>query len=252
MKVRKAVSVEDIGIQLQDWERCAHWTYDCLSLPIQRKVDSRTAVNFPSKGLYAITDGPRADLHVAVAAAIAGGARVVQYRDKTLDPIRQHEEASSLARLCADSKIPFIINDDARLALDCSADGVHLGADDIDLRAARSLLGDSALIGVSCYDSIERAREAVAEGANYVAFGAFYATGTKPLARRANRNLLSEARELPIPKVAIGGITPENAGDLIQSGADLIAVVSSLFSANDISACARRFSRLFPTAKSNP
>ena len=202
-------------------------------------------MNFPSKGLYAITDGPRADLHVAVAAAIAGGARVVQYRDKTLDPIRRHEEASSLARLCVGSGIPFIINDDG-------ADGVHLGADDIDLRAARSLLGDSALIGVSCYDSIERAREAVAEGANYVAFGAFYATGTKPLARRANRNLLSEARELPIPKVAIGGITPENAGDLIQSGADLIAVVSSLFSANDISACAKRFSRLFPTAKSNP
>lgn len=252
MKVRKAVSVEDIEIPLQNWERCAHWTYDCLSLPIPRKVDSRTAVNFPSKGLYAITDGPRTDLLAAVVAAIAGGAKVVQYRDKTHDTTRRHEEASSLKRLCADSGIPFIINDDARLALACGANGVHLGTDDIDLSAARSLLGDSALIGVSCYDSIERARGAVAEGANYVAFGAFFPTATKPLARRASRNLLSEARELPIPKVAIGGITPENAGTLIQSGADMIAVVSALFSAPDISACARRFSSLFQNPKSHP
>lgn len=175
----------------------------------------------------------------------------MQYRDKTDDQARRRDEATLLARLCSDSGIPLIINDDVQLAIDCGAAGVHLGVDDIDLGAARTVLGDSALIGVSCYDSIERARGAVAEGANYVAFGTFFPTATKPLARRASRNLLNEARELPIPKVAIGGITPENARTLIQSGADLIAVVSALFSAPDIGACAKRFSSLFQNPKNH-
>lgn len=209
-------------------------------------------MNFPTQGLYAITDGPRPDLHAAVAAAIRGGAAIVQYRDKTNDQRRRRMEADMLARLCSDSKIPLTINDDVQLAADCGAAGVHLGADDVTVGDARDRLGDSALIGVSCYDSIERARQAVANGAGYVAFGAFFQSDTKPQARHAQLELLSQARGLSVPKVAIGGITPDNAPLLISHGADLIAVISSLFSASDIAACARRYSSLFQNLKSNP
>lgn len=201
---------------------------------------------FQVQGLYAVTNGPRVDLLEAVAAALTGGARLVQYRDKTTDGRRRLSEALMLGELCRSHDAPLIINDDVQLAIDCGAAGVHLGADDVDLRAARSRLGETAIIGASCYDSLDRARHAVEDGADYVAFGAFYSSSTKPLARHADTDLLSAAKSMGVPVIAIGGITPENAPRLIDAGADGVAVISSLFDASDIESVARRLSQLFP------
>lgn len=200
---------------------------------------------FPARGLYAITDGPRRDLREAVEAALAGGAAVIQYRDKTRDAARRHAEAAMLAELCANHGVPLLVNDDVELARECGAAGVHVGANDADVAAARVALGNHAIVGVSCYGSAERAREAVASGASYVAFGAFFPSTSKPEARQADLEVLRESHRLPVPRVAIGGITPDNARILIDAGADLVAVISSLFGAANIEAEARRFSRLF-------
>ncbi|UXI69051.1 thiamine phosphate synthase [Tahibacter amnicola] len=197
-------------------------------------------------GLYVITDGPRADLVAAVTAALAGGARLVQYRDKTQDAARRAEEARALAALCARHDAGFIVNDDVELAAQVAA-GVHLGEDDADIAAARTRLGDSAVIGVSCYDDFDRARSLAARGADYVAFGAFYPSSTKPAARRATPELLRRAAALDVPRVAIGGITPENAGPLIEAGADFVAVISAVFGTGDITRAASRFASLFPS-----
>ena len=203
-------------------------------------------------GLYAITDGPRARLTEAVAAALAGGARLVQYRDKTAEHARRHVEASALRQLCAHYGVPLIVNDDVRLAAAIGADGVHLGEDDPALAAAREALGVGAIIGVSCYDSLERARELAATGADYVAFGAFFPSPTKPLARRASPELLRQSAALGVPRVAIGGITPDNAGSLVSAGADYLAVISALFAAGDVRAAAQRFTDLYPPHSGTP
>lgn len=200
---------------------------------------------FNSRGLYAITNGSRVDLFEAVSAALTGGARVIQYRDKTADHARREVEAANLARLCATHATPLIINDDIELAIRCGAAGVHLGANDVNIRLARVRLGGDAVIGISCYDSIDRARRAIDEGASYVAFGAFHPSQTKPNAPLARLATLIEAKSLGVPVVAIGGITPDNAPALIAAGADYVAVISSLFDATDIQAAARQFSRLF-------
>jgi thiamine-phosphate pyrophosphorylase len=139
------------------------------------------------QGLYVITDGPRPDLLEVVAQALAGGARLLQYRDKTADPLRRLDEARALRALCAARQVPMIVNDDVELAHAAGAAGVHLGEDDSDVAAARAALGDEAIIGVSCYDSLERARELAAAGADYIAFGAFFPSPTKPQARRGGR-----------------------------------------------------------------
>lgn len=197
------------------------------------------------RGLYAITNGPRHDLRAAVEAALAGGASVIQYRDKTGDQSRRMTEAAMLADLCAMHSVPLIINDDIELSLTCHAAGVHLGADDADIASARNRLGKQAIIGISCYDSFDRARRAAHQGADYVAFGAFHSSSTKPTARHATPELLSASKSLGLPVVAIGGISPDNAPALIGAGADSVAVISSLFNATDIEAVARRFSQLF-------
>lgn len=197
------------------------------------------------RGLYAITDGPRADLLDAATAAFAGGAVLLQYRDKTADAARRHDEAQALSRLCAEHGVGLIVNDDVALARAVGAAGVHLGEDDGDVAAARAMLGADAVIGVSCYDSLERARELVAAGADYVAFGAFYPSPTKPHARRATLALLRDAAALRVPRVAIGGITPDNARPLIDAGADLVAVITAVFGARDVCAAANRFQSLF-------
>ncbi len=199
------------------------------------------------RGLYAITDGPRPDLIAAVAAALAGGARVVQYRDKTAEATRRHREARALFELCRAHGVPLIVNDDVELAAAIGADGVHLGEDDADLGAARERLGPAAILGVSCYDSLERARSLAARGADYLAFGAFFASPTKPAARRATRELLHAAAALGLPRVAIGGITPENAPPLVAAGAHAIAAISGVFSAPDVRAAAARYAALFTT-----
>ena len=203
------------------------------------------------RGLYAITDGPRADLLDAVAAALRGGARLVQYRDKTQDAARRAAEARALVDLCAAHGVPLLVNDDVELARTCGAAGVHLGEDDADLPDARAALGGSAIVGVSCYDSLDRARALAAAGADYLAFGAFFPSPSKATTRHATALLLRQAVALRRPLVAIGGITPDNAPPLVDAGADCLAVISAVFARPDIEAAARRFATLFPDADSH-
>ncbi|HEX7816793.1 thiamine phosphate synthase [Dyella sp.] len=200
---------------------------------------------FPGRGLYVITDGPRPDLLVVIRQALEGGASLVQYRDKTHDARRRQDEASAIKALCAGFGVPMIVNDDVTLAQSVGADGVHLGEHDGELASARKLLGGRAVIGVSCYDDIERARSLAAAGADYVAFGAFFPSPTKPQARQASAELLRQSAALRVPRVAIGGITPDNGASLIDAGADYLAVISSVFRAADVRAAARRFADLF-------
>ncbi|HNF64280.1 MAG TPA: thiamine phosphate synthase, partial [Plasticicumulans sp.] len=181
-------------------------------------------------GLYAITDPgliPDGQLLERVSAAIDGGARTIQYRDKRADAALRRQLAAALAGLCRARAVTLIINDDVALAAETGADGVHLGRDDAAFAAARRRLGARALIGVSCYDSLERARAACAAGADYVAFGAFYPSAIKPDAVRAPLSLLGEARHAlarRIPIVAIGGIDAGNGAGLVEAGADALAV----------------------------
>jgi len=201
------------------------------------------------RGLYAITAGDTVTalgLTEQVARAIAGGACVIQYRDKSGDPIKRLAEATALSRLCREHGVPLLINDDVALAAQVGAAGVHLGRDDADLAEARARLGDDAIIGVSCYNQFELAEHAAATGADYVAFGSFFASPTKPEAVPADPALLQRARhELHLPAVAIGGITPENGRALIAAGAAMLAVISGVFGAADIQAAARRYADLF-------
>lgn len=204
---------------------------------------------FPG-GLYAITpetaDTER--LLAQVEAALAGGAAAVQYRDKSGDVARRHEQASELVALCRRFEAPLIVNDDLRLADLCDADGVHLGRDDGSLREARIILGKSKFIGASCYQSLDLAQAAQAAGADYVAFGSFFPSPTKPAAGRADTALLRAAAPLiHVPLVAIGGIALTNAPALLDAGADSLAVLSALFEAPDIRAAAHDLNRLFLT-----
>lgn len=196
------------------------------------------------KGIYAITDGPRDDLFAAVEAALAGGACLLQYRDKTGDAERRRAEADEISRICARYDVPFIVNDDVALARDTGG-GVHLGREDVSIAEARAALGPDAIIGVSCYGSIERARQLQGEGADYLAFGAMYPSPTKPHAPVAPHDVLTQAKALGLPIVAIGGITVDNAQVLIDAGADYLAVVSAIFAAPDIQTATRRFADLF-------
>jgi thiamine-phosphate pyrophosphorylase len=201
-------------------------------------------------GVYAITpetaDTER--LLVQVEAALLGGAAAVQYRDKSGDVARRHEQASELVALCRRFGVPLIVNDDLRLADLCDADGVHLGRDDGSLREARIILGRDKLVGTSCYQSLELAQAAQAEGADYVAFGSFFASPTKPAAPRASLDLLRDAApRIHVPIVAIGGITLANAPQLLDAGADSLAVLSALFDAPDIRAAAHALNQLFET-----
>lgn len=196
------------------------------------------------KGVYAITDGPRHDLVAAVEAALAGGARLLQYRDKTTDTERRRREADELSRICARYGVPFIVNDDVKLAK-LTGGGVHLGREDMSVAQAREILGPHAIIGVSCYGSLERARELATQGVDYLAFGAMYPSSTKPHAPVASHDVVTQVKALGLPVVAIGGLTPDNAGVVIDAGADYIAVVSAIFAARDIQSATRRFVDLF-------
>jgi len=154
-------------------------------------------------------------------------------------------ESADLLALCRRFGVPLIINDDVELAAIIRADGVHLGEHDGDIDAARTRLGATAVIGVSCYDSLDRARQLAAAGADYLAFGAYFPSPTKPLARHARTDLLRDARALGLPLVAIGGITPDNAQPLIEAGADFVAAISGVFATADPRAAARRYANLF-------
>ncbi len=200
-------------------------------------------------GLYAIADTQYLDdvrVNGAVAEAIAGGARVIQYRDKKHDAKSRARQASDVARLCHQHGVLFIVNDDAGLARRVQADGVHLGREDAAVTDARAQLGPGAIVGVSCYNELERALRAQADGADYVAFGRFFPSRTKPRAVPATPDLLRAARmKLHVPIVAIGGITPENGAPLIAAGADALAVIEGVFGQADVRAAAERYARLF-------
>jgi thiamine-phosphate pyrophosphorylase len=199
-------------------------------------------------GLYAVTPdlADTAELCSKVEQALRGGARVLQYRNKTAGDKLRIEQAAALQSLCRRYSVPLIINDHCELAQQVGAAGVHLGGEDGSLDAARHLIGTQALLGASCYDSLSLAEAAVAAGADHVAFGSFFPSPVKPDAVRPPLDLLTRARgALKVPVVAIGGITADNAPALVSAGADAVAVISALFSADDIEAAARRFQSLF-------
>lgn len=201
---------------------------------------------WPRRGLYLLTPdlADTGQLLTRVGDVLAD-AVLLQYRNKTADAALRREQATALLALCRRHGVPLIVNDDAALAADIGADGVHLGEDDEDVSAVRAWLGRGALIGASCYDSLERAQRVADAGADYVAFGAFFPSPTKPHARRATPDLLRAAAALRLPRVAIGGITPDNASSLIDAGADLIAVVSGVFDAADPAAAAHAYRDCF-------
>ncbi|AOU99045.1 thiamine-phosphate diphosphorylase [Acidihalobacter yilgarnensis] len=204
----------------------------------------------PLGGLYVITDAhltPGNRLIEAAGEALAGGARWLQYRDKGDDETRRLAEARALQRLCHEQGAGFIVNDDLDLAVACGADGLHIGADDAPLAEARARLGPEAVIGISCYNRLDLAREAAAAGADYLAFGSLYPSQTKPEAVAAGLALIHDARTFGRPVCAIGGIDAGNAAAVIAAGANLIAVVSAVFGVADIRTAARRLSMLFKT-----
>ena len=201
------------------------------------------------RGVYLLTretaDTPA--LCAGVEAALRGGVRLLQYRDKSGDGGRQCEQTRALRDLTRRHGVTFIVNDDVALASACGADGVHLGEEDGEIAAARAALGPTALIGASCYNALALAEAAVRAGADYVAFGAFFASGTKPAARRADVTLLHQSERFGVPRVAIGGIDAHNARPLIAAGADAIAVLGAIWDAPDRDAAARALTALFPS-----
>ena len=205
------------------------------------------------RGLYAITLEHAGTKSAAqVERAIAGGAQVIQYRDKSEDHRHRLEQARAVNAICRETGVPLIVNDDVALAAAVEAAGVHLGHNDAAPAAARDLLGPRAIIGVSCYNRLDLALAARDQGADYVAFGSFFPSSTKPLAVRADIDLLRRARrDLRLPLVAIGGITPENGAVLVGAGADMLAVVTGVFGAPDPQAAARAYARLFDSPDIN-
>ncbi len=201
-------------------------------------------------GLYAITDPSLINdnnLIDAVSHAIEGGARVIQYRNKQASAEQQLKQAQLLAQICKQHKVCFIINDDPQLARKVNADGVHVGKDDGHIADARAVLGKEAIIGVSCYNRLDNALQAQADGADYIALGRFFPSQTKPEAVQASLELLAEVRQfINLPVVAIGGIERSNAGQLIEHGADAIAVIYDLFhNTQNIKQTAHEFQKLF-------
>jgi thiamine-phosphate pyrophosphorylase len=209
----------------------------------------------PVSGLYALTPDllDTDELVERVANAIDGGASALQYRSKIASPPLQRAQALALRDLCASRSITFIVNDDVDLAFAVDADGVHLGRDDAPVARARRRLGKSAIIGASCYDSLERAAAAIEAGADYVAFGSFFPSTVKPDTVRAQPSLLSaaKARWNNVATVAIGGITPATAPALIAAGADALAVITAVFEAVDVAAAARAFRDAFGASASS-
>ena len=199
------------------------------------------------RGVYLITpdETDTARLLARTAPLLAEGVAWLQYRNKTAGDALRHEQASALQSLCATAGVPLIINDDVHLAKSIGAAGVHLGEDDGDIAAARALLGAQAIIGASCYDELPLAQRAVAAGASYVAFGAFFPTRSKTGTRQASVDLLAQSASLGVPRVAIGGITPDNARSLVEAGADLVAVISGVYDAADPIAAVHAYRRCF-------
>ena len=200
------------------------------------------------KGLYAITpDMADTDLLLQkIEAALQGGINMLQYRNKAASHKLQTQQARAILPLCRQYNVPLIINDSVKLCLTLDADGVHSGAYDGNLAEVRSRIGKDKILGASCYNRFDLALSAQQAGASYVAFGACFASLTKPNAPVASLDLFTLAKtELKIPTVAIGGITLQNASQVIAAGASAIAVINALFSANDVKLATQQFSHLF-------
>lgn len=201
-------------------------------------------------GVYAITDPVLCSDHLIkkVTAAIEGGIQILQYRNKQATAAIQLEEARKLSTLCSQLDVLFIVNDDIKLALDSGADGVHLGQQDRALSEAREHLGKNKIIGISCNNRFDYALAAQQNGADYIAFGRFFPSLSKPDAPQADIELLQRGRnQLRIPIVAIGGITPDNGKQLIDAGADMLAVIHGIFGQIDVRSAAHRYAELFRT-----
>jgi thiamine-phosphate pyrophosphorylase len=181
-----------------------------------------------------------------VGQSLAGGARVVQYRNKAANSALRREQGAALLAICRAARVPLIINDDLDLALALDADGLHLGRGDVPIAAARARLDKGKLLGASCYDELGLALAARDAGADYFAFGSAFRSTTKPRATLVPLSIYREAKvRLDSPIVAIGGITVENAHTVLEAGADAVAVIRSLFDAPDIERRAREFARIF-------
>ena len=207
----------------------------------------------PPRGLYAITpdENDTARLLARVETVLAAGATWLQYRNKAADAALREAQARELLPLCRRRGVPLVVNDDWRLAAAIGADGAHLGEDDGELTAARAALGETAILGASCYDDLALARHAAAAGASYIAFGAFFPSPTKPNARRATPDLLHDSAPLGLPRVAIGGITPDNARPLVEAGADMLAVISGVFDAPDPATAVRAYLDCFDARRAH-
>ena len=200
------------------------------------------------KGLYAITPdlADTDELLEKIEAALQGGISMLQYRNKAANHKLQTQQARAILLLCRQYKVPLIINDSVKICLFLDADGVHIGADDGNLADVRAKLGKDKILGASCYNRLDLAQSAQQIGANYVAFGACFASLTKPNAPVAALSLLTRAKtELNIPVVAIGGITLKNAGQVITAGTSAIAVINAIFDTNDVKLASQQFSKLF-------
>jgi thiamine-phosphate pyrophosphorylase len=197
----------------------------------------------PRRGLYLVTpDEPdTARLLLRVLPLLPLGPALLQYRNKAAPPAKRREQALALLGVCRRAGVPLIVNDDAALAHEIGAAGVHLGRDDGQVAAARKVLGADAIIGASCYDDLDRAAAAAAAGADYLAFGAMYDSTSKPQARRAPLSVLRDAARFGLPRVAIGGLTPDNAAPVLEAGADFLAVIGAVFDAADPPAATRAF-----------
>ncbi len=199
------------------------------------------------KGLYAITDEKLTPYELVdkyVYEAIKGGARIVQLRDKTLSDEELYPVAKKIKKICKSHKAIFVLDDRVVLAKAINADGVHIGGEDTPMELAREILGGKKIIGVSCYGDIQRAEEMVKKSADYVAFGSFFVSKTKPHAKVVSQAVLREAKKLGVPICAIGGIEPSNAKELVQSGADMLSVINALWS-GDVKQNAKEFGEVF-------
>lgn len=195
--------------------------------------------------LYAITDEkltPIDTMFTQAEKALIGGVKYVQLRDKTKTYKESLESALKLKDLCDKYSAYFIVNDNVKLAKESNAHGVHIGESDDDVKAAKDILGDGAIIGASCYGSVERALAAVKNGATYAAFGSMFASPTKPHSKVVALDVLTEAKKiLNVPICAIGGIEVSNVKSIFSAGADMAAVISGLWNSEDITQRARQF-----------
>jgi thiamine-phosphate pyrophosphorylase len=203
------------------------------------------------KGLYAITDTANLSTETMLARTeeiLRAGANFLQYRNKQADENTRIAEAEELHVLCREYSVPLIINDDIALAIQTGADGVHLGKSDSTIADARERLGNKVMIGCSCYNDLDRAQQASKSGADYIAFGAFFSSPTKPDAAHATLDIIQTAKQrFKLPVVAIGGITPENGLSLIEAGADMLAVISGLYASENPFNTTTKYINMFNT-----